>query len=120
MGVLTDDMTRLRDEVLASRGARAAIMRDLARGTKNLTKAVGGMLGAFHTSRARMARQTQAECGTFLAGIETSVNTLRGTVAGLRRQFAADLRGAGKAWRGTVRTPPKPAKPHATRKARKG
>ena len=29
MGVLTDDMTRLRDEVLASRGARAAILRDL-------------------------------------------------------------------------------------------
>jgi len=120
MGVLTDDMTRLRDEVLASRGARVAIMRDLARGTKDLTKAVGGMLGAFQTSRVRMAKRTRAECGSFLSGIETSVNTLRGTVAGLRRQFAADLRGAGKAWRGTARTAPKAARPHATRKGRKG
>ena len=120
MGVLTDDMTRLRDEVLASRGARAAILRDLARheGPDEGGRRDDGLVP--HVAGPD-GQADPAECGTFLSGIEASVNTLRGTVAGLRRQFAADLRGAGKAWRGTARTAPKSARPCATRsKGRKG
>ena len=102
MGGLTNDMARLRDEVLTLRGAREAMIQDLARGARTLRKAVSGMLGAFRSSHRKMAKQTQADCSVFLAGVETTVDGLKRTVAGLRKEFASDLRGARRAWGGSV------------------
>ena len=107
MGVLTNDMSRLRDEILASRGAREALMRNLAQEASGLAKGVDRMLGEFHQSQARMAHKTHADCAQFLAGVERTVNGLKKTVTGLRADFAADLGGARQAWRG-----------HPTRRAR--
>jgi len=111
MGILTSGMTRLHGEVVASRHARETIMKDLARGTTDLRKAVTGMLGAFHSSHARMARQNKADCTRFLKGVETTVHGLKMTVAGLRKEFAGDLAGARRAWQG---------KPAAAKSVRKG
>jgi hypothetical protein len=95
MGVLTNDMARLRDEVLTLRGTREEMIGDLARGTRNLKKAVCGMLGAFRSSHRKMARQTRADCSAFLAGVKT-------TVDGLRKELTSDLRGARRAWGGSA------------------
>ena len=83
-------------------------MQDLASGTKDLKKAVTGMLGA-STPRgsgwpADPGRLPQVPDGHRDLGQHD-----RGTVAGLREQFAADLRGAGR--RGRARADgPKPAR----------
>jgi hypothetical protein len=103
MGVLTSNMTRLHGEVVASKHAREAMMKDLARGTVDLKKAVTGMLGAFRTQHTRMARTSRSECARFLKGVETTVGGIKKTVAGLRKEFATDLAGARSAWLGTTR-----------------
>ena len=43
MGHLTNDMTRLRGEIKALRGARGALMNNLTRGTRDLTTAVAAL-----------------------------------------------------------------------------
>jgi len=100
MGNLTDDMTRLRNEIVALRGARGTLMQNLTHGATGLAAGVTRMLGEFHQSNARMARKTHADCAQFLAGVERTVNGLKKTVAGLQAKFAADLRGGREAWRG--------------------
>ena len=103
MGVLTIDMRRLRGEIDAAHGERESMMHDLARGTRELKRGVNAMLTASHASHLQMARRTHADCLAFVAGVEKAVNHIRGTVAGLRKEFAADIAGAHQAWRGSRR-----------------
>lgn len=100
MGTFTDDMTRLRSEITASRDARGMLMQDLALGAAGLAKGVTKMMGEFHTSNAQMARKTHADCAKFLAGVEQAVKGIKKSVAGLQADVAADLRGGREAWRG--------------------
>ena len=93
MGILTGDMTRLCGEINASRGARKELMKDLARGTKDLKDAVSGMQAGFRNAHADMARETKAERVGFVSGLEK-------TVFDMRKNFATDLAGAHRAWFG--------------------
>ena len=126
MGNLTDDMTRLRGEVDALRGARGALMNDLTRGARNLTTAVAAMRADFASAHTAMAKKTGEERETFVAAVIDEVNSLLGEfsrdrndmarmgrhdrrtflsdmsrqVAGICKETADDLMGARLAWRG--------------------
>ncbi len=126
MGNLTDDMTRLRGEVDALRGARGAMMNDLTRGARDLTMAVAAMRTGFTSAHAAMAKQTRGKRETFVDAVIAEVNSLlgefsrdrndmarkgrdnrrtflskmRGQVAGMCKEMADDMMGARLAWRG--------------------
>ena len=100
MGVLTEDITRLRDDIVASRGARETLMQDLASETRELARDVSAMLKDFHHSHAQIAQETRAACMACVRTVQTTVKGLRHRVLGLRRSFAADMRGARLAWAG--------------------
>jgi hypothetical protein len=126
MGNLTDDMSRLRGEVEALRGARGALMNDLTRGTRDLTTAVAAMRDDFASTHAAMAKKSSGEREAFVAAVHDEVNSLLGTfsrdqddmarkgrhdrgvflsemrrqVRGLRNETAEDLAGARSIWRG--------------------
>jgi len=126
MGNLTDDMTRLRGEVDALRGARGALMNDLTRGARDLTAAVSAMRADFTSAHAAMAKKTGEEREAFVAAVIREVNSLLGAfsqdrndmarkgrddrgaflselrreVTGMCKDTADDLMGARLAWRG--------------------
>jgi len=126
MGNLTDDMTRLRGEVDALRGARGVLMQDLTRGARDLATDVAAMRADFTAAHAAMAKKTGGERETFVAAVIDEVNSLLGEfskdrndmarkgrhdrgaflsemsrqVAGLRKETADDMIGARLAWRG--------------------
>jgi hypothetical protein len=126
MGNLTDDMTRLRGEVDALRGARGALMNDLTRGARDLTAAVAAMRADFASAHTAMAKKTGEERETFVAAVIDEVNSLLGEfsrdrndmarkgrhdrrtflsemsrqVAGMCKETADDLMGARLVWRG--------------------
>jgi hypothetical protein len=126
MGNLTDDMTRLRGEVDALRGARGALMNDLTRGARDLTTAVAAMRADFTSAHTAMAKKTGKERETFVAAVIDEVNSLLGgfsrdrndmarngrhdrgvflsemrkQVTGLCKETADDMMGARLAWRG--------------------
>jgi len=86
MGHLTEDMTRLREEIDSNHYARE-------RGVAAIRAGVSEMLEGFHTAHAEMARNSQAER-------MASMSNLKRTVAGLRKGFVADIQGAHQAWLG--------------------
>ena len=126
MGNLTDDMTRLRGEVDALRGARGVLMNALISGARDLTKTVSAMRTDFTSTHAAMAKRTHGERETFVAAVIDDVNSLLGgfsrdrndmarkgrhdrraflsemskQVAGMCKETANDLIGARLAWRG--------------------
>ncbi len=126
MGNLTDDMTRLRGEVDALRGARGALMQDLTRGARDLTTAVAAMRADFASAHTAMAKKTGEEREAFVAAVIDEVNSLLGAfsrdrddmawkgrhdrgfflskmrrqVTGLCKETADDMMGARLAWRG--------------------
>ncbi len=134
MGNLTEDMTRLRGEVDALRGAREALMQDLTRGAKNLSATVSAMRADFSAAHAAMAKQTREERGAFVAAVIDDVNFLLGKfsrerndmarkgrddrgaflaemrreVMGLCKDTANDLMGARLVWRGERPGKPRP------------
>ncbi len=95
MGRLTEDMTRLVGEIHAARDGRGRLMRDLAHATVEMKKAVVGMRATFRAAHADMARRQQRMLGDF-------ASDLRATVGGVRKEFAAELAGARRAWFGTM------------------
>jgi len=96
MGNLTDDMTRLRGEVDALRGARGALMQDLARGAKDLASSVSAMQSDFAAAHATMARKTGRARVTYVAKIKRQVGRMR-------KENAADLAGASQVWFGKAK-----------------
>ncbi|MFA5800738.1 MAG: hypothetical protein WC840_07380 [Candidatus Peribacteraceae bacterium] len=126
MGKLTDDMTRLRGEIETLRGARAALLQEMARDARGLTTAVSAMQAYFAAAHTAMAKKTSGEREAFVAAMIDEVNSLLGEfsrdrndmarkgrrdrevflsemrrqVAGLRKETADDLMGARLAWRG--------------------
>jgi len=93
MGNLTDDMTRLCEEVGALRSARGALMQDLARGTNELAISVLAMRADFGAAHAAMAKEARENRAAFVSGN-------RRKVARMRKATAADLAGARRAWTG--------------------
>ena len=96
MGNLTDDMTRLRGEVDALRGARGALMQELTRGARDLAATVSAMQSGFAAAHTAMAKKTRRERVSYVARINKQVGRMR-------KETAADLAGASRAWFGNVK-----------------
>jgi hypothetical protein len=91
--MLTDDMTRLCDEIVAMRKMRGSMMNELQHGAKGLKHSVTKLCAHFGRVRATMAKRSKNERLTFL-------NNLKRTVGGQRRDIRNDLAGARRAWAG--------------------
>ena len=114
-GLIADEISGLRNEIVALRLKREEMMAGLARQTRDRRKAVAGMCAGFGRDLAGLVRRTRADRTLFLDG-------LRRSVAGCRRAVRHDLAAARAAWTGrgvapTVlhappHTPPAPKKKH--------
>jgi len=91
--MLTDDMTRLRNEILAMRKMRGSLMSELQHGAKELKRTVTKLCTHFGHARTTMAKRTKNERMAFL-------NDLKHSVGGQRRDMRNDLAGARRAWAG--------------------
>ncbi len=101
MGVLTDDLTRLRNEVLALRSARQGLIHDLERETEDRRADVSRTLANFSKGFGAVARRTKAD----RLG---SISRLKRTVSGLLTEVRTDLSGIRQAWL-ALGTPPRRA-----------
>lgn len=93
MGVLTNDMTRLRGDIGGLRGERRALINDLSHRTRERRSAVAAMQAGFRRSHAEMSRKAKADLRAFMFA-------LRRTVSAMRREVADDIVGARRAWSG--------------------
>jgi hypothetical protein len=91
MGVLTEHMTQLRNEILALRSARQGLAQVLERETEERRADVSQTLANFSKSFAARARRTKAD----RLG---SLSDLKRTVEGLRTEVRTDLGGIRQAW----------------------
>jgi len=89
MGVLTDDMTRLKGEI-------AQLHESLEAFVGTLKPAWLAMKGDFRKAHRQMAKKTAAERAEFVSDLVVKV-------AGLRNEFAEDIAGAHQAWFGGTR-----------------
>jgi hypothetical protein len=77
MGVLTDDMARLRSDISGLRAVRKGLSLDLVQDAKVRKDAVAAMGKEFHTAHAEMAKVTKQDRLTFLSGVKDSVSSLQ-------------------------------------------
>jgi hypothetical protein len=91
--MLTEDMTRLCDEILALRKARGNMMTELQHGANGLKHSVTKLCAHFGRVRNTMAKRTQHERLAFL-------NNLKRSVGAQRSEMRNDLAGARRAWAG--------------------
>ena len=91
MGHLTEDMTRLCDEIRNLRNARKELMNDLTCGTQDRRDAVIDMQSRFRANHAEMAKRLENDRCSFIFA-------LKRTVKGLRQEVKSDLIGARIAW----------------------
>jgi 16S rRNA G1207 methylase RsmC len=91
--MMTDDMVRLHDEILAMRKGRSTLMNDLQKETKSREKTVTHLCAHFGHVRARMAKQAKQARLTFLDNLKRSVSAMR-------KDTTDDLAGARRAWAG--------------------
>ena len=92
MGVLTEHLTQLRNEILALRSARQGLAQVLERETEERRADVSQTLANFSKSFAAQARRTKAD----RLG---SLSDLKRTVGGLRTEVHTDLSSIRQAWR---------------------
>ena len=91
--MLTEDMTRLCDEIVAMRKVRGSMMTELQHGAKGLKHSVTKLCAHFGRVRTTMAKRTKNERLAFL-------NNLKRSVGAERREMRNDLAGARRAWAG--------------------
>ncbi len=126
MGILTDDITRLVDEIVNLRHGREEFMKDLARETKEMEESVSVLRAGFLKSHSGMARRLKADLNAFNHNLKNNVKNMEAgfhkahsemaretkaerrafvsglneAVTGLRQEFASDLSGARRIWHG--------------------
>jgi len=93
MGVLTRDLSRLRNEILALRSARQALIHDLERETGDRRTDVSQMLADFSHGLGAVTRTTRAHC-------LGSISNLKRKVTDLRTDLRTDLSGIRQTWLG--------------------
>jgi hypothetical protein len=91
MGVLTHDLTRLRNEILALRSARQGLIHDLERETAERQTDVSQMLANFTKGLGAVAGRAKADR-------LSSISDLKRTVTDLVTGVRTDLRGIRQAW----------------------
>ena len=95
MGTLTSDMTRLCADIVSLRSARGALVKVLARETKDLEESVSSMRAGFTKARKDMARRGSTERAAFMSGLHK-------TVSRMKKEVLDDLAGARHAWQGAL------------------
>ena len=115
MGRLTEDMTRLHDEIGGLRNAREVLTKDLEAFADDLREGVSAMRAHLRNAHSEMAQ-------TAKAGREAFTSGLRESIAGLRHEFAADVAGARLAFCGSSRAGRRTAagKPRARARRKSG
>jgi len=108
MGMLTEDMTRLRNDVLGLRSARQGLIHDLKRETEDRRADVSQMLADFSKALGAVARRTKADRLGF-------VSDLKRTVTDLLSEVRTDLCGARQAWLALGATSPRAVEELASR-----
>jgi hypothetical protein len=91
MGMLTEDMTRLRNEILALRSSRQGLIHDLERETEDRQADVSRRLAHFSKGFSAVARRTKAD----RLG---SISDLKRTVSDVLTGVRTDLSGIRQAW----------------------
>lgn len=91
MGVLTEQLTQLRNEILDLRSARQELAQTLERETEERRADVSQALGDFSKNFAARARKMKADR-------LSSLSDLKRTVNGLRAEVHTDLSGIRQAW----------------------
>jgi hypothetical protein len=94
VGVLTDEMARLRGEVTELHSRLEAFVGNLRNGV---------MKAGFRKAHRQMARKTAAERAAFVADLAGKVAGLRKGFATDIKEFATDIAGAHQAWHGGTR-----------------
>jgi hypothetical protein len=92
MGVLTEQLTQLRNEILDLRSARQGLAQVLERQTEERRAHVSQTLADFSKSFAARARRAKADRLGSLADLKRTVN-------GLRTEVHTDLSSIRQAWR---------------------
>lgn len=132
MGILTDDMTRLRGEVEGLRSDRESLLADVRTSVADLKARTNAMQEGFHRDHTEMATQLRGGLSDFIGGLKSDVTKmqdgfrdshadmaaqtsrqrqdftsgLQQGVAQFREEFAADLAGARRGWFGDSGTQP--------------
>jgi len=91
--MLTDDMTRLCDEIVAMRKTRGSMMSALRHDAKGLKHTVKKLCAHLGRTRTTMAKRTKNERTAFL-------NDLKRAVGAQLRDTRNDLTGARRVWAG--------------------
>ena len=91
--MLTDDMTRLCDEIVAMRKTRGSMMSALRHDAKGLKHTVKKLCAHLGRTRTTMAKRTKNERTAFL-------NDLKRAVGAQLRDTRNDLAGARRVWAG--------------------
>lgn len=97
MGVLTDAMTRLHDEVSALRDRRMMLVRGLEQGALELRETVGSLRESNRSEQAQSARKSRAARAKFVKGLAADVRHMQGSFA---KSFAAAAQASRAARRG--------------------
>jgi hypothetical protein len=91
MGMLTEDMTRLRGEILALRSSRQGLIHDLVRETKDRRADVSRMLASTSEALSAVARATKADRLGSIADLKSAVTDILSGVS-------TDICGIRHAW----------------------
>ena len=100
MGILTDDITRLCNGIVALRESRGALMDAIAHTAKDRRQAVSQMRAVFRDALSRAAKEGKAGRVPFASEIRTAVAGIKETVSDLLSGVSTDIEGARKAWLG--------------------
>jgi hypothetical protein len=91
MGMLTHELTQLRNEILALRSARQGLIQDLELETRGRRADISQTLAHFSKGFASVAKRAKADrCGSIL--------DLKRSVSGLLTGVRSDLRGVRQTW----------------------
>lgn len=102
INTLTNDMSRLCNEIDALKSSRSALMANLAKASEALRQDVAHLLAGFESARAEMSGQTKAKLHDSVLHIKDAVIELRQSVTGLRKSFRDDIAGSRQAWHGAA------------------
>ncbi len=104
MGILTDDMARLRNEIEALRQGRKTLLKEMVRGAKGLKGAVAKMQAGFRQAHARMAKESRANRQRFLQELNTGVASMQTGFRQAHAQMARETKGARLAFLSDLKT----------------
>jgi len=91
MGVLTDDLSRLHNEILRLRKGRRHLLTEIGCQTRDRKSAMSTLCARLTRDRREMARRSRAERSAFLSSLRT-------TIAARQRELRVDRAAARGAW----------------------